>query len=132
MRAYNRRSTRHEIDMRSALLGIHGPGEEDYVICNINRKESVNYGQPFYNDVETGIDNIGVRRAYRIYWKQGSFHYWSNSNNEFFLNHSDVKEWLFNRFVVLKKEVFGTLNLVCGILRELFTRLLEIIIEMNQ
>lgn len=103
MRAYNRRSTRHEIDMRSALLGIHGPGEEDYVICNINRKESVNYGQPFYNDVETGIDNIGVRRAYRIYWKQGSFHYWSNSNNEFFLNHSDVKEWLFNRFVVLKK-----------------------------
>lgn len=104
MRAYNRRrSTRVIIDMRRALLGIHGPSEEDYVICNIDRKESINYGQPFYNDVETGIDNIGTRRAYRVYWKQGSFHYWSNANNEYFLNHSDVKEWLFNRFIVLKK-----------------------------
>lgn len=104
MRAYNKRSVRPEIDMRSALLGSHGPSEEDYIICNLDRKESIDYGQPFYyNGVESGIDNIGVRRAYRIYWKQGSYHYWSNYNNEFLLNHSDVKEWIFNRFVVLKK-----------------------------
>ena len=89
--------------MRRALLGIHGPSEEDYVICNIDRKESINYGQPFYCSVENGIDNIGVRRAYRLYWEKGEYHYWSNGNNEFFLNHSDVKEWVFNRFIVLKK-----------------------------
>lgn len=104
MRAYNRKSTRHMVDMRAALLGIHGPSEEDYIICNLDRRESVDYGQPFYyNGVEAGISKIGVRRAYRIYWKQGSYHYWSNYNSEFFLNHSDVKEWVFNRFIVLKK-----------------------------